>query len=64
MVKWLVEVLHYPFDMTFKIPPPVDIDAIADYWKKWEGWDDVSTEDARALVREEALWDKDEEIKQ
>lgn len=54
MIKWLVEVLHYPFDLYFDTPPPVDHAAIAAHWKAWDGWDDVSQEDALNCVLEEA----------
>jgi hypothetical protein len=53
VIKWLVEVLHYPFDVTYDTPPPVDLDALADHWNEWDGWG-VAPEEARACVREEA----------
>ena len=52
-IKWLVETLGYPFDMTFDPPPPVDHDRLADYWNEWDNWG-VSAEEARAVVRFEA----------
>lgn len=54
MIKWLVETLHYPFDLSFSPPPPVDHRILAAYWKDWDGWDDVSLDDAELFVLDEA----------
>lgn len=52
-IKWLVEVLHYPFDMRFDPPPPVNLDQLADYWNEWDQWG-ITPQEARAFVRQEA----------
>ena len=52
-IDWLIETVHYPFDVTYDVPPPIDIDALADRWNEVDGWH-VSAEEARACVREEA----------
>ena len=58
-VKWLVEVLHFPFDMTFHTPPPVDPEELALYWKEWDDWTDVANEDAISLIEIEGGWADD-----
>lgn len=52
-IKWLADVLHYPFDFAFDTPPPVDHDRLADYLNESDGWN-VTPIEARAMVWEEA----------
>lgn len=60
MIVWLVETLHYPFDFAFPdAPPPVDHDALADYWNAWDGWE-ATPDEARSVIREEAGLDRHE----
>ena len=56
-VKWLVETLHFPFDVSFDTPPPVNPAHIAAYWSKWENWG-ISSEEALQMIREEGRWDR------
>jgi hypothetical protein len=53
-IVWLVDVLHYPYDVAFdNAPPPVDHGRLADYWNESDGWG-LTSEEARAAVYEEA----------
>lgn len=52
-VDWLIKTVNYPFDVTFDDPPPVDAVRLALRWKYLDGWDDISDDEAIALVREE-----------
>lgn len=54
MIKWLVEVVHYPFDFQFDPPPPVDHWRIAQHWREWDNWLGVTPEDAHNCVMAEA----------
>jgi hypothetical protein len=53
IIKWLVEVLHYPFDVSYENPPPIDHDELARYWNEWDDWG-VTDDEAIATVREES----------
>jgi hypothetical protein len=53
VIAWLVEVLHYPFDVSYENPPPVDHDELARHWNKWDDWG-VTDDEAIATVREQA----------
>jgi len=37
LVEWLIDI-HYPFDMTFDTPPPVDVRALARRWNERDTW--------------------------
>jgi hypothetical protein len=52
-VRWLVEVVGYPFNMLFETPPPVDHSLIAAHWNVYNDWG-VSIEEARKIIREES----------
>jgi hypothetical protein len=52
-IKWLVEVLGYPFNITFPgNPPPVDHALIAAHWNEYDNWN-VTIEEARQTIRDE-----------
>ena len=55
--KWLVETIHFPFDVSFDTPPPVNPAHIAAHWSKWENWG-ISSEEALQMVREEGRWER------
>lgn len=51
-IKWLVEVLHYPYDLTFDPPAPVDTRALAAHWNRWDDWG-LTDDEAYVAVCEE-----------
>lgn len=52
-ILWLVETLHYPYDVKSDPPPPVDHRALARYWNSWDKWG-LSEDEAYASICEEA----------
>lgn len=53
LIKWFADVLHYPFDIGFDIPPPIDHDQLADYYNESDNWA-VTQSEARTMIRAEA----------
>lgn len=51
-IAWLVDEAHYPFDVTFDTPPPVDHRDLAAYWNRTDGWG-ITDEDAYLTVMAE-----------
>ena len=56
LVKWVVEVVAFPFDSHFDTPPPIDPSLISEYWRVWDEWTDVTPEEALDLILEEGGW--------
>jgi len=49
IIKWFVEDVHYPFDVTFSAPPPLDHRALAKYWNTYDNWE-ITDDEAYAVV--------------